>query len=454
MRLRFLGALALLAARPPRWPAGGRRGRRRARVAVRRRADRVLTATQALFDGYVARRQDARHRRRVRRRRRARPMFVAAGKHRRRARRRRRRTPTRLWRVYSMTKPITGMAAMILVEEGKLKLDQPISDFIPAFKDDEGADRSREQPRRAAPPRGRSRSATCSPTPPGSAISIVTTGPLLKEYERLGILPGAVNAALEARGAQGAARRRSRNSPNRVATLPLIADPGTKWSYSIGLDVLGARDRGGERHAVRPLRPDAHLRAARDEVELLARCRASEAGAAGDQLYVRRRQRACRSIPAASSVFLDAAELPLWRRRAGDVGARLRPLPPHAAERRHARRRARDEARDGRGSAMSNLLPAGRDASAVLGAAPAAMRRRRWASARADRSISPTCRAARARAPMAGAARRARSPGSIRRGKLRGTVMVNYFPAEQWPLRAGGRRPRCCRTRRGFARPA
>ncbi len=34
-----------------------------------------------------------------------------------------------------MTKPITGIAAMILVEEGKLKLDQPISDFIPAFKD-------------------------------------------------------------------------------------------------------------------------------------------------------------------------------------------------------------------------------------------------------------------------------------------------------------------------------
>jgi CubicO group peptidase (beta-lactamase class C family) len=33
-----------------------------------------------------------------------------------------------------MTKPITGMAAMILIEEGKIRLDQPISDFIPAFK--------------------------------------------------------------------------------------------------------------------------------------------------------------------------------------------------------------------------------------------------------------------------------------------------------------------------------
>ena len=38
-----------------------------------------------------------------------------------------------LYRIYSMTKPITGMAAMMLVEDGKLKLDQPVADFIPGF---------------------------------------------------------------------------------------------------------------------------------------------------------------------------------------------------------------------------------------------------------------------------------------------------------------------------------
>ena len=42
--------------------------------------------------------------------------------------------PDSLWRVYSMTKPITAMAAMILIEEGKMKLDEPVSDFMPAFK--------------------------------------------------------------------------------------------------------------------------------------------------------------------------------------------------------------------------------------------------------------------------------------------------------------------------------
>ena len=38
-----------------------------------------------------------------------------------------------LWRVYSMTKPVAGMAAMMLIEQGKLRLDQPIADFIPEF---------------------------------------------------------------------------------------------------------------------------------------------------------------------------------------------------------------------------------------------------------------------------------------------------------------------------------
>jgi len=38
-----------------------------------------------------------------------------------------------LFRIYSMTKPITGMAAMILHQEGKITLDQPIADFLPEF---------------------------------------------------------------------------------------------------------------------------------------------------------------------------------------------------------------------------------------------------------------------------------------------------------------------------------
>jgi CubicO group peptidase (beta-lactamase class C family) len=41
--------------------------------------------------------------------------------------------PDSLFRAYSQTKPVTGIAAMLLIEEGKLKLDQPIADFAPEF---------------------------------------------------------------------------------------------------------------------------------------------------------------------------------------------------------------------------------------------------------------------------------------------------------------------------------
>ena len=36
-------------------------------------------------------------------------------------------------RIYSMTKPVTGLAAILLVEEGKLRLDQPVGDVIPEY---------------------------------------------------------------------------------------------------------------------------------------------------------------------------------------------------------------------------------------------------------------------------------------------------------------------------------
>ena len=43
--------------------------------------------------------------------------------------------PDTLWRIYSMTKPVTSVAAMILYEEGAFELSDPVSRFIPAFAD-------------------------------------------------------------------------------------------------------------------------------------------------------------------------------------------------------------------------------------------------------------------------------------------------------------------------------
>ncbi|MFC3579769.1 serine hydrolase domain-containing protein [Sphingomonas hylomeconis] len=144
--------------------------------------------------------------------------------------------PDSLWRVYSMTKPITGIAAMLLVEDGKIKLDDPVSKFIPAFKNMtvlDSPDSLKSHP--AKTPITIRMLLTHSA---GLGYSIITKGALKAEYDRLGINPAQVNNQFEAEA------RKTRPATleafaNTVASVPLAYEPGTKWSYSIGLDVMG-----------------------------------------------------------------------------------------------------------------------------------------------------------------------------------------------------------------------
>lgn len=142
-----------------------------------------------------------------------------------------------LWRVYSMTKPITGIAAMILIEEGKLKLDQPISDFIPAFKNMKVlVDPAKDLTTRPATKPITVRNLLTHTA--GLGYNIITKGPLLDEYNRLGINPAQVSESFEAT-ARPVRPATLEEFANRTASLPLIAEPGARFSYSIGLDVLG-----------------------------------------------------------------------------------------------------------------------------------------------------------------------------------------------------------------------
>jgi len=144
--------------------------------------------------------------------------------------------PDSLWRVYSMTKPITALAAMMLIDEGKIRLDEPVSDFIPAFKT------MRVQ---ISPDSLASKPAASAITirellthTAGLGYTIVTRGPLLDAYEKAGITPFTADSKSEAR-LRLTRPKTLEDFANTVATLPLIAEPGTKWSYSIGLDVMG-----------------------------------------------------------------------------------------------------------------------------------------------------------------------------------------------------------------------
>lgn len=143
-----------------------------------------------------------------------------------------------LWRVYSMTKPITGMAAMMLIEQGKLGLDQPIAELIPEFANmkvlTDPANSLDSVPAKTMITPRHLMTHTA-----GLGYNIVTKGPLLEEYNKLGINPAAVSKTPIPGFPMPAPTPPIDEFARRVASLPLIAEPGTIWSYSIGLDLLG-----------------------------------------------------------------------------------------------------------------------------------------------------------------------------------------------------------------------
>ena len=69
-------------------------------------------------------------------------------------------TDRSLFRIYSMTKSVTAVAVMMLLEEGRFRLDDPVSKYLPEFTSDV-ASTTAEGPA-SARRRARSRSKTCS----------------------------------------------------------------------------------------------------------------------------------------------------------------------------------------------------------------------------------------------------------------------------------------------------
>lgn len=145
-----------------------------------------------------------------------------------------------LFRIYSMTKPITGMAAMMLIDEGKLKLDQPIADFIPAYAkmtvlaDPDGP------VDKVVPATAQITVRQLLTHTAGLGYTIIQTGPIRDAYNAAGILPAQLSRTpVPAFGATGKTAPSLAIFAERLATLPLVYQPGTRWSYSVGLDLLG-----------------------------------------------------------------------------------------------------------------------------------------------------------------------------------------------------------------------
>lgn len=147
--------------------------------------------------------------------------------------------PDTLWRLYSMTKPITGMAAMLLIEEGRMALDQPIADFLPAFakmtvQATPDGSLTDVRPAKTAITVRHLLTHTA-----GLGYSIVQKGPIKKAYEDAGLHGGQVSR-LPIPGMPNTPHAPSLAAfADRLAELPLVYEPGTRWSYSVGLDLMG-----------------------------------------------------------------------------------------------------------------------------------------------------------------------------------------------------------------------
>ncbi|KQN86771.1 serine hydrolase [Sphingomonas sp. Leaf67] len=334
-----------------------------------------------------------------------------------------------LWRVYSMTKPITGIAAMMLVEDGKLKLDQPISDFIPAFKSMKVlTDPDNSLASRAATKPITVRNLLTHTA--GLGYTIVTKGLLLKEYERLGIVPAAVNAQTEVAMAQ--ARPKSLEEfANRVASLPLIAEPGTKWSYSIGLDVMGrvievASGMSFERFLQSRMFGPLGMTSTYWQVPELEKARlATNYAWAGDTLTP--------VDPAATSVWLQKPSFPY-----GGAGlamsARDYDRFLHMLQNGGTLDGKRVMKAETVALAMSNLLPDGVPFGGVDGATGGQAGPKMGFGAGGSVYLETLPgRPGKGTYGWGGAAGTVAFVDPVR--QVRGTVMVNYFPADRFPLR-------------------
>ncbi len=134
--------------------------------------------------------------------------------------------PDSIFRICSMTKPITSVAVMILYEEGKFMLDDPISNYLPEFKNPKVLMKTS--------------SGVTYTIPATHEITIRdllrhTSGLTYHWNSELGPIYKEANVAhgiLPYDGTIG-------DSVKRLAALPLLFNPGDRWEYSLSVDVLG-----------------------------------------------------------------------------------------------------------------------------------------------------------------------------------------------------------------------
>lgn len=137
-------------------------------------------------------------------------------------------TPDTIFALHSMTKPITSLAAMMLIDQGKLALADPVAKYIPAFADTKvGIETA-----------GLDGSPVLKLVPPVRPVTIMDlmrhTSGITYEYIGGALIEHAYMAAHLFGGSFDNAE-----FADRIAALPLARQPGTLWRYGHSTDVLG-----------------------------------------------------------------------------------------------------------------------------------------------------------------------------------------------------------------------
>ena len=134
--------------------------------------------------------------------------------------------PDTIYRIYSMTKPITTVAALMLYEEGRFQLDDPVAKFIPAFAGTRVFDS------------GDAEFFTTVPLERPITVHdlMVHTSGLTYGFQH----EHAVDALYRNRGVEFNANVGPlAELVEATASQPLVFQPGTRWNYSVSTDVLG-----------------------------------------------------------------------------------------------------------------------------------------------------------------------------------------------------------------------
>ena len=136
-------------------------------------------------------------------------------------------TPDTIWRIYSMTKPITSVAAMMLWEEGLFELKDPVSRFLPEFADQRVWRSGSTTNPRLEPLRDPMEIWHLLTHTSGLTYGFMNAHPIDGMYRTAGF-DFSAPADLDLAGIS-----------EQIARLPLLFQPGTEWNYSMSIDILG-----------------------------------------------------------------------------------------------------------------------------------------------------------------------------------------------------------------------